>query len=142
MLNPARIVIDTNVVFQGLTQQGNAAGFLIDAWLSGDIQPCISNALAYEYLDVLSRKLSEERWARIQVVLAALLDKSEFIPLYYIWRPSSPDPADEHVIDCAMNAGAIIVTANVRDFYQAQETLGVNIMTPVECVTWLLRSET
>jgi predicted nucleic acid-binding protein len=30
-----RIVVDTNVVFEGLTQQGGAAGLIIDAWLAG-----------------------------------------------------------------------------------------------------------
>ena len=30
-----RIVIDTNVVFEGLTKQGGASGLIIDAWLAG-----------------------------------------------------------------------------------------------------------
>nr|WP_206754468.1 hypothetical protein [Pseudanabaena cinerea] len=28
------IVIDTNVLFEGLTKQGGAAGLIIDAWLA------------------------------------------------------------------------------------------------------------
>ena len=56
-----RIVVDTNVVLEGLTKQGGASGLIIDAWLAGLMTVCISNALAYEYDDVLSRKLSEER---------------------------------------------------------------------------------
>ena len=51
------VVIDTNVVFEGLTKQGSAAGLVIDAWLAGLLQVHVSNALAYEYEDVLSRKL-------------------------------------------------------------------------------------
>ncbi|WP_253276328.1 PIN domain-containing protein [Synechococcus sp. PCC 6312] len=42
-----RVVMDTNVVFEGLTKQGNAAGFVIDAWLAGLMQVHVSNALAY-----------------------------------------------------------------------------------------------
>jgi hypothetical protein len=30
---------------------------------------CVSNALTYEYLDVLSRKLSAARWLRLQPVV-------------------------------------------------------------------------
>jgi len=56
-----RAVIDTNVLFEGLTRQGGAPGLIIDAWFADLFQPCVSNALAYEYLDVLSRKLSEPR---------------------------------------------------------------------------------
>jgi len=43
------VVIDTNVVFEGLTKQGGAAGLIIDAWLAGLLEVYISNALAYEY---------------------------------------------------------------------------------------------
>jgi len=41
-----RIVVDTNVVFEGLTKQGGASGFIVDAWLAGLMVVCVSNALA------------------------------------------------------------------------------------------------
>ncbi|MBW4551765.1 MAG: putative toxin-antitoxin system toxin component, PIN family [Aphanocapsa sp. GSE-SYN-MK-11-07L] len=129
-----RVVIDTNVVFEGLTKQGGAAGLIIDAWLAGLIQVCVSTALAYEYEDVLSRKLSEIRWQKLQPVLSALLGKVEFTAIYYSWRPTSPDPGDDLVIDCAMNAGAIVVTSNIRDFQRAKVSLGLQVMTPTELV--------
>ncbi len=132
-----RVVIDTNVVFQGLTKRGGAAGLLIEAWLAGLLQVYVSNALAYEYADVLSCKLSEARWQRIEPVLGTLLSKAQFVTIYYTWRPISPDPADEHVIDCAMNAGATVVTSNVRDFEKAGEALGLRVITPVEAVILL-----
>ena len=49
----------------------------------------------------------------------------------------SPDPGDEHVIDCAMNARAPVVTANTRDFQLAAQTLGLAVLTPAEFVTRL-----
>ena len=51
----------------------------------------------------------------------------------------SPDPGDDHVIDCAMNAGVPVVTSNVRDFRLAAQTLGLVVMTPVDFVTWLAK---
>lgn len=129
-----RAVIDTNVVFEGLTKQGGATGFIVDAWLAGLIQVCISTALAYEYEDVLSRKLSEIRWQKLQPVLSALLSKVEFTVIDYSWRPTSPDPGDDLVIDCAMNAGAVVVTLNTRDFQRAKVSLGLQVMTPTELV--------
>jgi predicted nucleic acid-binding protein len=60
-----RIVVDTNVVFEGLTKQGGASGLIVDAWLARLMVVCVSNALAYEYDDVLSRKLSEARWSKL-----------------------------------------------------------------------------
>ena len=133
-----RVVIDTNVVFEGLTKRGGAAGLIVDAWLAGLLQVCISDALAYEYADVLSRKLSEERWQRIISVLGTLLSKAQFVVIHYTWRPISPDPGDEHVIDCAMNAGATVITSNVRDFETAREALGLRVIIPTEAVVHLV----
>ena len=129
-----RIVIDTNIIFEGLTKKGGAAGLIVDAWLAGLLDVRISNALAYEYVDVLSRKLSETRWQKIKPVVGQLLSKSEFVDIYFSWRPSSPDPGDEHVIDCAMNVGAIVVTSNLSDFRSAENTLGLQVIEPVEFV--------
>jgi predicted nucleic acid-binding protein len=132
-----RVVIDTNVVFEGLTKQGGAAGLVIDAWLADLFQVYVSNALAYEYIDVLSRKLSADRWRTVQPILESLLAKTEFVAIYFTWRPISPDPGDEHVIDCAMNAGALVVTSNIRDFKRAETDLGLHVATPVELVNML-----
>jgi predicted nucleic acid-binding protein len=129
---PLPIVVDTNVVFEGLTKQGGASGLIIDAWLAGLIVVCVSTALAYEYDDVLSRKLSEERWSRVKPVLGKLLSIAQYTNIYFSWRPTSPDAGDDLVIDCAMNAGAIVVTSNIRDFQSAKESLGLRVLTPVQ----------
>lgn len=131
------VVIDTNVVFEGLTRQGGADGFVVEAWINGLFKAYVSDALAYEYIAVLSEHLSPRRWQTIRPVLSALLTRAEFVTIYYRWRPISPDPADEHIIDCAMNVGAIVVTHNVKDFRMAQKRLGLRVMTPVEFVRYL-----
>jgi predicted nucleic acid-binding protein len=134
-------VIDPNVVFEGLTKQGGASGLIIDAWLAGLMVVCVSNALAYEYDDVLSRKLSAARWHQLQPVLGQLLNIAQYTHIYFSWRPTSPDAGDDLVIDCAMNAGAIVVTSNLRDFRSAQDSLGLQVLTPVQFVTVLASGE-
>jgi predicted nucleic acid-binding protein len=136
-----RAIVDTNVIFEGLTRKGGASGLIIDAWFAGLFRPCVSNALAYEYADVLSRKISADRWQQIKPVLGALLTKADFIPIHYTWRPASPDPADEHLIDCALNAGAILVTWNIKDFKSARTSLGLQLMNPVEFLNFLAEQE-
>lgn len=136
-----RIVVDTNVVFEGLTKQGGASGLIVDAWLAGLMVVCVSTALAYEYTDVLSRKLSEERWGQLKPVLGQLLNVAQYTNIYFSWRPTSPDPGDDLVIDCAMNAGAIVVTSNIRDFQSAKESLGLRVLTPVQFVKTLASGE-
>jgi predicted nucleic acid-binding protein len=128
---PFRVVLDTNVVFEGLTKKDTACGLIIDAWFVGLIHVCVSDGLAYEYRDVLSRKLSPSKWDLAKVVLRTLLEKAEFVQIYYSWRPASPDPGDDLVIDCSMNANALLVTSNIKDFQKTTLELGLQIMTPV-----------
>jgi predicted nucleic acid-binding protein len=130
-------VIDINMLFEGITTQGSVPGFIIEAWRAGLFTACVSTALAYEYLEVCSGKLSTMRWQQLQPVVGALLAQARFVPIYFSWRPMSPDPGDEHVIDCAMNARAPVVTANTHDFRLAAQTLGLAVLTPVEFVTRL-----
>jgi predicted nucleic acid-binding protein len=132
-----QVVVDTNVVFEGVTTQGSAPGLIVEAWLNQLFVACVSNALAYEYTDVLARKLAPRRWRQLQPVVGMLLARARFVPVYFSWRPMSPDPGDDHVIDCAMNAGVPVVTANVQDFRLAQETLGLVVLPPVDFVTRL-----
>ncbi len=136
-----RIVVDTNVVFEGLTKRGAAAGLIIDAWLAGLLDVYVSTALAYEYADVLSRKLSATRWRELRPVLGKLLGRAQYAAIYYSWRPASPDAGDDLVIDCAMNAGATVITSNLRDFRSAKESLGLQVMSPVQLVMKLASAE-
>ena len=130
-------VIDTNVVFEGVTNQGSAPGLIVEAWLGRLFVACVPNALAYEYTDALARKLAPRRWRQLQPIVGMLLARARFVPIYFSWRPMSVDPGDDHVIDCAMNAGVPVVTANVQDFRLAQQTLGLIVLTPVDFVTRL-----
>jgi predicted nucleic acid-binding protein len=84
-----KIVVDTNVLFEGLTKQGGASGLIIDAWLAGLVVVCVSNAVAYEYEDVLARKLSEGRWSSLKPALAQLLNIAQYTNIYFSWRPTS-----------------------------------------------------
>ena len=127
-----RAVIDTNVIFEGLTKSGGACGLVVDAWLARLYRPCVSTALAYQYADVLGHKLSKERWKSLMPVLRQMLASAEPVSIYFSWRPASLDPGDDLLVDCAMNARAPLVTGNVRDFRRARQFLGLAVLTPVE----------
>ena len=134
-----RAVIDTNVVFEGLTKKSGSSTLILRAWRSGLFRAFSSLALAYEYQDVLARKLSPQRWESVRPVLGVLLAKAYPVTVNYSWRPSSPDLGDEFVIDCAMNASAWVITHNVRDFAFARADLGLVVMSPDDFVGWLAR---
>ena len=131
------VVLDTNVVFEGLTKRAGVAGTIINTWYGGLITVCVTDTLVYEYVDVLSRKLSAKRTTITNAALGTLLTATEFVTVYYRWRPSSPDSGDEFVIDCAMNANAALVTSNLKDFRLAQRTLGLQVLTPQELLALL-----
>ena len=126
-----RAVVDTNVLFEGLTKVGVCSD-LVDAWVSRRFVPCVSAALAFEYEEVLTNKLGSARSARALLALQALLDRAEFVPIFFLTRPLSPDADDDFVIECAFNASASIVTRNSRDMIVAQRALGIPVSTPEE----------
>ena len=139
--NPAtmRAVIDTNVVFEGLTKQTSLSNIIIRAWQTDLFEACYSIPLGYEYQDVLGRKLSKKRWEIIKDTLDELLLLATPITIKSRWRPISPDPDDDFVIECAMNAGAIVVTYNIRDFRLAEQKYGLEVMKPDDFLAELFK---
>ncbi len=133
-----RAVIDTNILFKGLTKRNSASAYILRLWQAQLFQPCVSLAVQYEYYDVLARKLASRRWNRIQPVLGTLLARAHPIVIHYRWQPSSPDPGDEKIIDCAMNARAWVVTYNLRDFILARFNLGLVVLSPQEFLEHLI----
>lgn len=73
--------------------------------------------------------------------MGILLNLTEFTEIHFTWRPTSPDPGDDLMIDCAMNANAAIATSNLKDFKQAQQSLGLTILSPVELILQLTGDE-
>ena len=126
-----RAVVDTNVLFEGLTHLGPSAS-VVDAWAGGQFQPCVSTALALEHQDVLARKLAPTRGEAALKALQALLSRCEYVPVHFSYRPASRDPGDDFVVDCVMNSRALLVTKNVRDFLSASRELGFPILRPAD----------
>ncbi|MBK5292562.1 MAG: putative toxin-antitoxin system toxin component, PIN family [Acidobacteriia bacterium] len=133
-----RIVIDTNVLVGALLQQTGTNRRVIRACLEGKLSPLVGQTLFLEYEDVLGRASlfqrsplsAGERWE----LLAALLAVSEWVQVYYSWRPNLPDEADNHLVELAVAGGAtMIVTNNIRDFQRAELRFpAIRILSPSE----------
>jgi len=126
-----RAVVDTNVVFEGLTSL-SAASQVMDAWVERRFVPCVSTALALEYEEVLTNKLGAKKGPAALKALQALLDRAQFVPIHYRVRPASPDPDDDFVLEAAYNSGAVVVTRNLKDLKAAGASLGIVVRTPDE----------
>lgn len=115
-----RIVVDTNVFISAVLSTTGSNRKLIRACLEGKAIPIMGAALFHEYEDLLSRNdlmqqspiSSEER----DTLFAAFLSVSEWIRVYFLWRPNLPDKGDDHLIELAVAGGAsAIVTNNLSD---------------------------
>ena len=82
-------------------------------------------ALFHEYEDLLSRAelmaKSTLNQRERDVLLTAFLSVSEWVKVYFLWRPNLPDEDDNHLIELALAGSAeTIVTNNTKDLIHGQ----------------------
>ena len=71
--------------------------------------------------------------SEMSAVLDALAAVAEPVALRFLWRPSLKDPADEMVLETAVNGRAErLVSFNVRHLKSAAERFGIRALTPPE----------
>lgn len=133
-----RLVIDTNVLVAGVRSRTGASNPLLIAGFRRRFHWCCSVPLFYEYEDVLNRAefLLGTGLSRGQVT-AFLTDIAAVVlpvGIDFRWRPQLTDPDDEMVLETAVNAGAAIVTHNVRDFGDVPARFGLNMLSPAEAL--------
>ena len=134
-----RMVLDTDVVTAAFRSPTGASAALIELALDGKITLLTSVPLALEYEAVLKRdehllacNATIEQMDRRVRSLIALCD-----PVYraFRWRPQLRDPADEMVLEAAVNGGAdMLVTFNRRDFGTAPAAFGIACLLPREAL--------
>jgi putative PIN family toxin of toxin-antitoxin system len=140
-------VLDTNILVAALWSRSGASFRIIEHALGGTLPYAVSVALALEYEAVLNRAaMREASWAseaELNLVLDALIGQAQRImPIRTKLRPTLADPADDMVLECAVQAGAdAVVTMNVRDFIPARELYRVDVIKPGELFARLERGE-
>lgn len=121
----AKIVIDTNVFISALIGSRGASRKLIRRCLQGEYIPLMGNPLFCEYESVIGRDDVMARCplndAEVKELFAALMHVSQWVSIYYLWRPNLKDEGDNHVIELAIAGNAsIIATKNLSDFEGAE----------------------
>jgi putative PIN family toxin of toxin-antitoxin system len=139
-----RVVLDTSVLVAGLRSRRGASFRILERVADERLVPLASVALFLEYEAVLKRP--EQRQATglterdVDGLLAALASATAPVDLNFRWRPQLQDPADELVLEAAVNGQAqAIVTHNVRDFGAAAQAFGIRTLTPAELLEELER---
>jgi predicted nucleic acid-binding protein len=127
-----RLVVDTNVLVAGILSASGPPGWIVEALLSGEIEPVLDAGIRAEYEDVLRRpelSLDPERVAAVLDVIDAFGLEAVVPP----WPEPLPDPDDAPFLAVAAWVGCPLVTGNIRRF-PARARRGVAVLTPRQLV--------
>lgn len=136
-----RVVLDTCVLVAAGRSRNGATFSLLRLLRDGGFTALASVPLFLEYEAVLKRPEQMGIGSRTEGMIDAFLDalsiRMEAVHLHYLWRPQLRDPADEMVLETALNGRAdALVTFNVSDFSPAAR-FGLPVMTPAEFLVHL-----
>lgn len=128
-------ILDTNIIVAGLRSPSGAAAEILRKVLHAEIQPSVSVPLFLEYESVLLRETQLQATgltpAQIKQFLDTLAGKMNPVEIFYLWRPQLRDPADDMVLEAAINSNAnTIVTFNLADFAPAVQKFQIALKQP------------
>lgn len=134
-----KFVLDTDVIVAGLRSPSGASAELLRLARHGKINLALSVPLVLEYESVALRgehlKAADLSAAQVHTVIDMLVSVAEWVRIDYRWRPQTRDPADEMVLEAAINGVADgIVTFNRRDFGSAPDKFGIGCWLPAEAL--------
>lgn len=129
-----RLTIDTNVLVAALRNKNGPSFALMQLFRRGAAAMYCSPALFLEYEDLLKRPgqlmASGLLSTDVDAVLNELAGLMVPVTTHYQWRPQLRDPADEMVLEAAVNGQTnAIVTYNLRDFAPALR-FGIPVLNP------------
>jgi putative PIN family toxin of toxin-antitoxin system len=130
-----RVVLDTDVVVAALRSPAGASAELLRQARHGRIRLAASVSLFIEYESVCTREphllAAGLSLQSAGVFLDALAAFVEPVPIHFLWRPQLHDPADELVLEAAVNAAAdALLSFDLRHFRRAAERFGLLVAPP------------
>lgn len=132
-------MLDTNVIVAATRGPTGASAALLMAARRSEVTLLASVALALEY--EATCQLAEHRLAAgldldgVEIFIDAVLAMVEPVETHFLWRPQLRDPADELVLEAAVNGRAeALVTFNRRDFGAVPVGFGIDVLTPAEAI--------
>ena len=133
-----KMVIDTNIVVGALLREGGAARAVLRLCLDREVEPLVGVALFSEMEDVFARnslfRSSPLDQQERHDFFASFLKITNWVTIYFRWRPNLRDEADNHVVELAVAGSAsYIVTQNSRDFAEMELRFpGLKVVTAAE----------
>ena len=129
-------VLDTNVVISAGIKPGSAPARIVMEWaLEGRIQIVTSPWVVGEYREVV-RRAKFKRYGFPPPWLEFLIEESLLLPDPAPWPLEGPDPKDVPLLAVAHEAGAWLVTGNLRHFPETVRG-GVRVIQPSDFLAHL-----
>ena len=130
-----KLVADTNVVVSGLLWLGKP-GQILEAAANGKLTIYTSPALVNELAAVLAAPKLAQRIERSgltrEEILARFLNVAILVQPGAVPRVVPDDPDDDHVVACAVTAGANIIVSGDSDLLRLKEHQGIHILSAAE----------
>ena len=130
-----KIVMDTDTIVAALRSPGGASSELLRKARRGELTLAASVSLFMEYETVCSRPehlLAAGLEARqLGLFLDGLAYLVEPVEVHFLWRPQLRDPADELVLEAAVNTSPqALLTFNLKHFAVAAERFHLQVAQP------------
>jgi putative PIN family toxin of toxin-antitoxin system len=128
-----RLVLDTNVLVAALRSDRGASRQLLLSALERKVELLVSVPLMIEYEAVLLRPEQLRVFGltarQVGEIIDALATVATPVHLRFLWRPKLKDPADEMVLETAVNGGAKqLVTFDFGHLAKAAREFGIRAL--------------
>ena len=139
-----RVVLDTNILYQALRDQGGASYYILQLIRQQHIELAISVSVFLEYREVLLRPATLNDLGRsareIEAFLRFVAYIAKPISIYFLMRPHLSDEDDNMFVELAFASNSpFLVTSNITHFTQKTELKfdSFEVVTPSQFVqTW------
>lgn len=130
-----KIVMDTDAIVAALRSPTGASAELLRRARRGELTLAASVSLFMEYESVCFRPehiaAAGLDTRQVGVFLDGLAHIVEAVEVHFLWRPQLRDPANELVLEAAVNAAAqALLSFNVRHFAKAVERFQLRVEQP------------
>lgn len=130
-----KIVMDTDTIVAALRSPGGASAELLRKARRGELTLAASVSLFMEYETVCSRPEHLLAAGLDMRQLGSFLDGLAYflepVEVHFLWRPQLRDPADELVLEAAVNASAhTLLTFNLKHFTVAAQRFRLQVAQP------------
>jgi putative PIN family toxin of toxin-antitoxin system len=130
-----KLVMDTDTIVAAMRSPSGASAEVLRLARRGELTLAASVSLFMEYEAVCQRAphmdaagLSPQQ---VGIFLDALARIVQPVEVHFLWRPQLRDPADELVLEAAVNsASQALLTFNRRHFQKAAERFGLQVLLP------------